>query len=101
MHGNHGSLRRAAAAPNCTIFKRNDRGYAYLGENLATWGYTVFSLDQDQLMLLPGHTRRKGMHQRRLLIAAALDALYAANQPAASPTTTPTTSAPRSSASST
>ena len=25
-------------------------GYSYLGENLASWGYTVVSLDQDELM---------------------------------------------------
>ena len=49
VHGNHGSC-DSGSAPNCTAFKRNDRGYAYLGENLATWGYTVMSLDQDQLI---------------------------------------------------
>ena len=49
VHGNHGSC-DTGSAPNCTAFKRNDRGYAYLGENLASWGYTVFSLDQDQLI---------------------------------------------------
>ena len=78
MHGNHGSC-DTGSAPNCTAFKRNDRGYAYLGENLATWGYTVMSLDQDQLIFYQDGLAR-GMHQRRLLIAAALDALYAANQ---------------------
>jgi hypothetical protein len=78
VHGNHGSC-QTGSAPNCTIFKRNDRGYAYLGENLATWGYTVFSIDQDQLIFYQDGTAR-GMHQRRLLIAAVLDALYAANQ---------------------
>jgi predicted dienelactone hydrolase len=40
VHGNHGSC-DSGSAPNCTVFKRNDRGYAYLGENLASWGYTV------------------------------------------------------------
>ena len=49
VHGNHGSC-DSGSAPNCTAFKRNDRGYAYLGENLASWGYTVASIDQDQLM---------------------------------------------------
>ena len=49
VHGNHGSC-DSGSAPNCTVFKTNHRGYAYLGENLATWGYTVVSIDQDQLM---------------------------------------------------
>ena len=79
VHGNHGSC-DSGSAPNCTAFKRNDRGYAYLGENLATWGYTVMSLDQDQLIYYQDSAQGKGMHQRRLLMAAALDALYAANQ---------------------
>lgn len=78
VHGNHSSC-DTGAAPNCTIFKRNDRGYAYLGENLATWGYTVVSIDQDQLMYYQDSAMAKGMHQRRLLIAATLDALYKAN----------------------
>ena len=78
VHGNHGSC-DTGSAPNCTVFKRNDRGYAYLGENLATWGYTVLSLDQDQLMYYQDGQQGKGMHQRRLLIAAALDMLSKAN----------------------
>jgi hypothetical protein len=78
VHGNHGSC-DAGAAPNCDAFKRNDRGYAYLGENLATWGYTVVSIDQDQLMFYQDSAMAKGMHQRRLLIAATLDAFYKAN----------------------
>ncbi len=57
VHGNHGAVRQPAMRPSATIFKRNDRGYAYLGENLASHGYTVLSLDQDQLMALPGHAR--------------------------------------------
>ncbi|WP_241004339.1 alpha/beta hydrolase [Conexibacter sp. SYSU D00693] len=79
VHGNHGSC-DTGSAPNCTAFKRNDRGYAYLGENLASWGYTVLSLDQDQLMYYQDQSQGKGMHQRRTLIAGALDMLYAANQ---------------------
>jgi hypothetical protein len=79
VHGNHGSC-DSGSAPNCTAFKRNDRGYAYLGDNLATWGYTVVSLDQDQLIFYQDGNMGKGMHQRRRMIAAALDALYAANQ---------------------
>ncbi len=79
VHGNHGSC-DSGSAPNCTAFKRNDRGYAYLGNNLATWGYTVLSLDQDQLIFYQDSQMGKGMHQRRRMIAAALDALYAANQ---------------------
>ncbi|MEV4420201.1 Ig-like domain-containing protein [Patulibacter sp. NPDC049589] len=78
VHGNHSSC-DTGSAPNCTIFKRNDRGYAYLGENLATWGYTVVSIDQDQLMYYQDSAMAKGMHQRRLLIAATLDAFYKAN----------------------
>jgi Bacterial Ig-like domain len=78
VHGNHSNC-DSGQSPNCTAFKRNDRGYAYLGENLATWGYAVASLDQDQLMAFQDGLAR-GMHQRRRLIAAALDALYAANQ---------------------
>lgn len=83
VHGNHGSCDVAApggtTTPTCTVYKRNEAGYAYLGENLATWGYTVFSLSQDQLMMRQDNPKGKGMHQRRLLIAAALDALGAAN----------------------
>ena len=79
VHGNHGSC-DTGSAPDCTRFKRNDRGYAYLGENLASWGYAVISLDQDQLIYYQDGNQGKGMHQRRLLIAAALDSLYKANQ---------------------
>lgn len=77
VHGNHASC-DTGSAPNCTAFKRNDRGYAYLGENLASWGYTVASIDQDQLMYYQDGTAR-GMHQRRVIIAAMLDKLYDAN----------------------
>jgi len=59
VHGNHGSC-DSGSAPNCTAFKRNDRGYAYLGENLATWGYTVMSLDQ---VSLKRENRRDGTLQ--------------------------------------
>ncbi|MDX6703451.1 MAG: hypothetical protein QOF26_3677 [Baekduia sp.] len=62
-----------------SYFKRNDRGYAYLGQNLASHGYIVASLDQDQLMMYQDGNMGKGMHQRRILIAALLDALYKAN----------------------
>ncbi len=78
VHGNHGSC-DSGSAPNCTVFKRNDRGYAYLGENLASWGYTVASIDQDQLMYYQDGSFGKGMHQRRMIISAMLDALYDAN----------------------
>jgi hypothetical protein len=78
VHGNHASC-DSGTSPNCTQFKRNDRGYAYLGENLASWGYAVASLDQDQLIAFQDGLAR-GMHQRRRLIAALLDSLYAANQ---------------------
>ncbi|WP_209020744.1 Ig-like domain-containing protein [Nocardioides sp. 1609] len=84
VHGNHGSCDSPAAENDtallrCGQFKRNEAGYAYLGENLATWGYTVFSLSQDQLMMRQDNPKSKGMHQRRLLIAATLDALSKAN----------------------
>jgi len=97
VHGNHGSCdppkegARAPGGPKCEaeknpaeelgFFKRNDEGYAYLGENLASWGYTVFSLDQDELMARQDGLG-KGMHNRRLLMMAALDALKAANEAA-------------------
>ncbi|HST39361.1 MAG TPA: alpha/beta hydrolase [Conexibacter sp.] len=77
VHGNHAQC-DSGSSPFCTVFKRNDRGYAYLGENLASHGYTVLSLDQDQLMAFQDG-QASGMHQRRLLIAAALDMLTAAN----------------------
>ena len=78
VHGNHSSC-LSGSAPNCTVFTRNDAGYAYLGENLASHGYTVISLDQDQLMYYQDGNFGKGMHQRRQLISAALDAFYKAN----------------------
>jgi hypothetical protein len=84
VHGNHGSCHVSALAATpekCGTFNRNDTGYAYLAHNLASWGYVVFSLDQDQLMVYQDGSHGKGMHQRRLLIAAALDSLYALNQP--------------------
>lgn len=84
VHGNHGSCDVAApngtTTPTCTTYKRNEAGYAYLGENLATWGYTVFSMSQDQLMLRQDNAKGKGMHQRRNMISATLDALSAANK---------------------
>ncbi|MGV1048331.1 MAG: Ig-like domain-containing protein [Solirubrobacterales bacterium] len=79
VHGNHGSCDVSDTGSNCKVFKRNDEGYAYLAENLATWGYSVFSLDQDQLMLRQDNIG-KGMHARRTLIMALLDALYKANE---------------------
>lgn len=87
VHGNHGSCDAGTdnATASCTQYKRNEAGYAYLGENLATWGYTVFSVSQDQLMLRQDNPKGKGMHQRRLLIAATLDALTAANAPGGLP----------------
>ncbi len=87
VHGNHGSCDAGTDNVNltCSAFKRNEAGYAYLGENLATWGYTVFSLSQDQLMMRQDNAKGKGMHQRRMLIAATLDALSAANEPGGLP----------------
>ncbi|MET3961923.1 dienelactone hydrolase [Marmoricola sp. OAE513] len=89
VHGNHGSCDAGqdSTTATCTAFKRNEAGYAYLGENLATWGYTVFSLSQDQLMMRQDNNKGKGMHQRRKLIAAALDALTLANTPGGVPVT--------------
>lgn len=91
VHGNHGgckvgggypvgSVPSGGSAPGCTEFNRNDQGYSYLAENLATWGYAVASIDQDQLMSYQDQSGAKGMHQRRLMIAAQLDGLYEANQ---------------------
>jgi hypothetical protein len=93
VHGNHGSCDAGSdtATATCTAYKRNEAGYAYLGENLASWGYTVFSLSQDQLMLRQDNSKGKGMHQRRLLIAAALDALSAASKADGLPTDAHTT----------
>lgn len=79
VHGNHGSCDKGTG-PACEIFKRNDEGYAYLGDNLASWGYTVFSLDQDELMSRQDSSFGKGMHARRLLIMAALDKLKEASE---------------------
>lgn len=89
VHGNHGSCQIAntnvtpnvpggGSAPNCSIFNRNDLGYGYLASNLASHGYAVASIDQDQLMYYQD-TSAKGMHQRRLMIAAQLDAFWEAN----------------------
>ncbi|MFT4049258.1 MAG: alpha/beta hydrolase [Solirubrobacterales bacterium] len=89
VHGNHGSCQLAnnnlspaipsgGSAPNCSVFERNDLGYGYLAHNLASHGYVVASIDQDQLMYYQD-TSAKGMHQRRLMIAAQLDAFYKAN----------------------
>lgn len=82
VHGNHGSCDAGqnSTTATCSAYKRNEAGYAYLGQNLASWGYTVFSLSQDQLMMRQDGNGR-GMHQRRMLIAATLDALTAANKP--------------------
>ncbi|MEV6350252.1 Ig-like domain-containing protein [Actinoplanes sp. NPDC051851] len=82
VHGNHGSCDAGqdSTTATCTQYKRNEAGYAYLAENLATWGYTTFSLSQDQLMMRQDGNKGKGMHSRRTLIAAALDAISAANR---------------------
>lgn len=93
VHGNHGSCDAGqnSTTASCTQFKRNEAGYAYLGENLATWGYTTFSISQDQLMMRQDSAKGKGMHQRRKLIAATLDALSAANEPGGLPVDASTT----------
>src|SRR5258707_1070940 len=82
VHGNHGSCDSGqdTAGDTCAQFKHNEDGYSYLAENLATWGYTTFSISQDQLMLRQDNNKGKGMHNRRMLIAATLDALSAANK---------------------
>jgi hypothetical protein len=99
VHGNHGECdgkvvekvvegvtikeEERVSGPACVtnggFYKRNDEGYAYLGENLAKWGYTVVSLDQDELMARQDGLG-KGMHNRRLLIMAMLDDLKAASE---------------------
>jgi len=78
VHGNHGSC-DFGSSPACTQFKQNEVGYGYLAENLASWGYNVISISQDQMITYQDGTAR-GMHNRRLLIAATLDAFYAANE---------------------
>ncbi|MEU1751186.1 Ig-like domain-containing protein [Micromonospora matsumotoense] len=87
VHGNHGSCDSGqdTAQLTCAQFKHNENGYAYLAENLATWGYTTFSVSQDQLMMRQDSSKGKGMHSRRMLIAATLDALGAANRPGGLP----------------
>jgi dienelactone hydrolase len=88
VHGNHGSCNTGAGTGlggSCLVYNRNDAGYAYLAANLASWGYVVFSLDQDQLIFYQDGSYGKGMHQRRLLMAAAFDGLYQANQPGGLP----------------
>jgi hypothetical protein len=95
VHGNHGSCdppaegKETPGGPKCDkeknkaeetgFFKRNDEGYSYLGQNLASWGYTVVSLDQDELMARQDGLG-KGMHNRRLLIMAMLDKLKEASE---------------------
>ncbi len=78
VHGNHGEC-DSGSGPKCTIYKRNDEGYAYMAKNLASWGYTVVSLDQDELMARQDGLG-KGMHARRLLIMAMLDKIKAADE---------------------
>jgi hypothetical protein len=83
VHGNHGECDTGAGAPGtkptCKIFKRNDEGYAYMAKNLASWGYAVVSLDQDELMSRQD-SLGKGMHARRLLIRAMLEKIKAADE---------------------
>jgi large repetitive protein len=84
VHGNHGECDLSSGEPTgtlpiCKIYKRNDEGYAYMARNLASWGYTVVSLDQDELMNRQD-SLGKGMHARRLLIMAMLDDLKAAGE---------------------
>ncbi|GIF22873.1 pimeloyl-ACP methyl ester carboxylesterase [Actinoplanes tereljensis] len=82
VHGNHGSCDSGqdSTTASCAQFKHNEDGYAYLAENLATWGYTTFSISQDQLMMRQDGNKGKGMHSRRTLIAATLDAITAASK---------------------
>jgi len=60
----------------------NDEGYDYIAANLASHGYVVISVDQDEMMVHqvqnPGDDR--GMYSRSQIIAAHLDALSLANQ---------------------
>jgi hypothetical protein len=93
VHGNHGSCDTGqdSTQATCAQFKHNENGYAYLAENLATWGYTTFSISQDQLMMRQDNNKGKGMHNRRMLIAAALDAISAASRARGLPVDTHTT----------
>ncbi|MFC0504846.1 Ig-like domain-containing protein [Micromonospora costi] len=93
VHGNHGSCDAGqdTARLTCAQFKHNESGYAYLAENLATWGYTTFSVSQDQLMMRQDNSKGKGMHNRRMLMAATLDAISAASKAGGLPVDTHTT----------
>ncbi|MDT4935408.1 MAG: large repetitive protein, partial [Pseudonocardiales bacterium] len=93
VHGNHGSCDSGqdSVHDTCAQFKHNEDGYAYLAENLATWGYTTFSISQDQLMMRQDNNKGKGMHNRRMLIAATLDAISAASKAAGLPVDAHTT----------
>ena len=56
----------------------NAQGYDYMAQNLATHGYIVLSVDQDEMMAhQPGDDR--GMYSRAQIIAANLDALFQTN----------------------
>jgi hypothetical protein len=64
----------------CEIYARNDEGYAYIGENLASWGYTVYSIDEDELINRQDGSYGKGMHARRTVIKETLDKLKEASE---------------------
>ena len=71
---------RPGASQGCAVYKRNDEGYAYIGENLASWGYTVYSIDEDELINRQDGSFGKGMHARRAAILATLDKLKEASE---------------------
>jgi dienelactone hydrolase len=56
----------------------NAAGYAYLATNLASHGYVVASVDQDEMMAWQNGDD-KGMYSRQQIIAATLDALDRTN----------------------
>jgi dienelactone hydrolase len=83
MAGNHGACDKSltpSGQQGCEIYKRNDEGYAWLGENLASWGYTVYSIDEDELINRQDGSYGKGMHARRTAILETLRKLKEASE---------------------
>jgi large repetitive protein len=83
MAGNHGACDTnltPSGQQGCAVYKRNDEGYAYIAENLASWGYTVYSIDEDELINRQDSSFGKGMHARRTVIEATLEKLKEASE---------------------
>jgi hypothetical protein len=83
MAGNYNACDKAltpSGQQGCSIYTRNDEGYSYMGENLASWGYTVYSIDEDELINRQDGSYGKGMHARRTVIMETLDKLKEASE---------------------